>query len=87
MPTSTTPPVTTAELKALVQNGANLKADVPVIQKIVKADKSAIVAAVVHVAILLVTALGLHLNGKDVAILGSIVAVGLSYFVSVNLAK
>lgn len=81
-----TPPVSDADLaeaqKAL-EAAATPKA-LGLLQRVVRADKSAFVAALVHVAILVVAALGLHLSGKDVATLGSIVTLGLSYFVSVN---
>lgn len=51
-------------------------------QKVAKADKAPIIAALVHVVVLLTTAFGLHLTGQDVSILGSIVTAGLSYFVA-----
>lgn len=83
-----TPPVPAEVLSALetvAANGSNIEADVSALQRFVKADKSAVVAAVIHVAVLLVAALNLHLDARDTAILGSIVAAGLGYFVSLRL--
>lgn len=85
MASDTTPPVSTAELAAVTL--VNVKSELTVLQKFVSSDKSAIVAATVHIAILLITALGFHLSGDAVAILGSIVGAGLAYFVSINLGK
>lgn len=85
-----TPPVPEnllADAEQAIKNGINVKADIPVIQRIVKADKSAIVAALIHVLVLLVAAFKLHLTGKDVAVLGSIVTAGLSWFLTLNLTS
>ncbi len=57
------------------------------VQQLIKADKSAVVAGIIHVAVLLAASLGMHLDAKDTAILGSIVAVGLSYFVTLKLPQ
>lgn len=85
-----TPPVLEDAVIAaddVAKNGANVTADLTLFQKVVASDKSAIVAAVVHVAVLLVAAFRLHLSGTDVATLGSIVAAGLAYFVHLDLNK
>jgi hypothetical protein len=72
-------------LRTIEANGLNVKADIADAKAEaakVKADKSAIVAAVLHIAVLLVSALYLKLPAKDVAVLGSIVAGGTGYFVT-----
>lgn len=74
-----TPPVAPDPVKADVIEGLTL------LQRYVKADKSAVVAAGVHIAVLLVAALRLHLSAEDTAILGSIVAAGVSYFINLRL--
>lgn len=82
-----TPPVAQEVLEALNSGSVekDAVAELGVLQRFVKADKSAVVAAVIHVAVLLVAALNLHLDARDTAILGSIVAAGLGYFVSMRL--
>lgn len=85
-----TPPVAQqvlSDAEQAIKNGSNVQADLTLLQKIVTADKSAIIAAIVHVAVLVVAAFKLHLSGSDVAILGSIVTAGLSWFLTVNLAQ
>lgn len=72
-----TPPLTPAEAEAVKVVGF--------VQKYVRADKSAVVAGLLHVAVLLVAAMNLHLSAKDTAILGSIVAAGVSYFINLRL--
>lgn len=82
-----TPPVpedVLAEAEKVIQDPANVAEDLTLVQRFVKADKSSVVAAIVHVAVLLVAALGMHLSGTDVATLGSIASGGLSYFVGLN---
>lgn len=85
-----TPPVP-ADVIAQVEQEAAKAVEAPAVadglsvaQRLVKADKSSAVAAVVHVSVPLVAALGLHLSGADVAILASIVSSGLTYFVGLN---
>lgn len=80
-----TPAVPADVLAAVTSDPTSVQNDVSALQKLVKADKSAIVSGVVHVAILVVAAFKLHLSGKDVAVLGSIVSAGLSYFVGLNI--
>lgn len=85
-----TPAVDPNVLAAVAQvtdNGANVKADISVLQKLVAADKSAIIAAIVHVSVLLVAAFKLHLSADDIAWLGTIVTTGLTYFVQANLSS
>ena len=78
------PPAAVTAPQAAVPSIAQLEADLSFLQRFVRADKGAVVGAVLHVAVLLVTAIGLHLSAKDTAILGSIVTVGVSYFLTVN---
>jgi hypothetical protein len=78
--------VSTAELAA-VTAAPTIQAELSALQKIVKADKSAIVAAIVHVAVLLVGAFSLHLTAQDTAVLSSIVTAGLAWFLTLNLSK
>lgn len=77
----------------VAHNGLNVRADVvalrgdvarveQAIRAKVKLDHSAIVAAALHIAVLLVMALAMKLPAKDVAELGSIVAAGSAYFVA-----
>lgn len=77
-----TPPVAPDVLAALEHDAP---AELSALQKLVKSDKSAVVAALLHIAVLLVAVFGLHLTAKDTAVLGSIVAAGVSYFLSLNL--
>lgn len=87
MASETTPPVSTAELAAASFVTPALEAELSAVQKFVKADKSAIVAAIVHVAVLLVGAFSLHLTAKDIAVISGIVTAGLSWFLTLNLAS
>jgi hypothetical protein len=78
-------PEVLASIESVAANGSNVEADLTALQKLVRADKSAIVAGIVHVLILIVAAFKLKLSGRDVAVLGSIVSAGLSYFVGLNI--
>lgn len=69
---------------AKVADSPAVSAEITALQKVLRSDKSAIVAGLVHVAVPLVAALGLRLNGQDVAILTSIVSSGVTYFLSLN---
>jgi len=84
--TQTTPPVPD-DVLAQIEISPKVKAELSALQRFVRSDKSAVVAAGVHVAVLLVAALDLHLSAGDVAVLGSIVSAGVSYFLSLNLNK
>lgn len=75
-----TPPVPQDVLDAINAEASKLQADVARVQKW---DKSPLVAAVLHVAVLMGSALYLKLPPKDVAVLGSVYAVGGSYFLTV----
>lgn len=79
------PPVAPEVIESI---NADVVKDIPAVvaeaQKMARVDSRGIVAAVVHLAVLLVAAFGLHLDASQVAILGSIVAAGLSYFVALN---
>lgn len=79
------PPDVLAAFEKPVEAPPSVAADLTMLQRLVKADKSASVAAVLHVAVLQAAALGMHLSGKDVAILSSIVSLGLSYFVGLTI--
>lgn len=84
--TPITPPVPAGLLEdAAKAVETDVKAEVPALQKIVKADKSAIVAGIVHVLVLLIAAFGLHMPARDVAVMGSLVTAGLSWFLTLNL--
>jgi hypothetical protein len=84
----TTPPVAPEVVESI---NADVQHDLPVLvadaQKAARVDSRGIVAAVVHLTVLLVAAFGLKLDASQVAVLGSIVAAGLSYFVAVNPRK
>ena len=74
-----------AQIEAAGLTVSNLDDGLSFVQKLVRSDKSAVVSALLHAAILLVAALGLKLPAKDVAVLGTIVTVGVSYFLGLNL--
>lgn len=80
-----TPPVPADVLESI---SADVAKEAPAVvgeaQKVARVDSRGIVAAVVHLAVLLVAAFGLHLDASQVAVLGSIVAAGLAYFVALN---
>lgn len=73
-PVAPVPPAPDAEQKAL-----------SFVQRLVKSDKSAVVAGILHIAVLLVAAMKLKLSASDTAILGSIVAAGVAYFINLRL--
>lgn len=77
-----------AAAKTLEANGTDVAKDVSALKAFWHGDKTAIVAALMHIAVLLVTAVYLHLPAKDVAVLGSIVAAGGAYFTTaINIVK
>lgn len=77
-----TPPV---QLPEEVSVPEPVAADLTALQRLAASDKSAVVAAVLHAAVLLDAALGLHLSASQVAILGTIVSAGVSYFLTVRI--
>jgi hypothetical protein len=74
------PPVSTASLV----NITNVSADLSLLQKFVAADKTVVIAAIVHVAVLLVAYFGLHLDAKQVAVIGSIVSGGIGLLLQMH---
>lgn len=78
--TVVTPPVPQDVIDAINAEAAKLQMDVA---KVEKWDKSPLVAALLHVAILEGSALYLKLPAKDIAVLGSVYAAGGSYFLTV----
>jgi hypothetical protein len=83
--TEIVPPVDPHVIESI---NADVAREVPTLvaeaQKVARVDSRGIVAAVVHLAVLLVAAFGLKLDASQVAVLGSIVAAGLAYFVALN---
>ena len=54
------------------------------LQRFVKADKTAVAAGLFHIAVLLTAYLGLKLSAQDVAIIGSLVSAGVTYFLGMH---
>jgi hypothetical protein len=74
------PAVSAADLA----NIGNLADDLSLLQRVVKADKSVIVATLVHVGVLCAAYFGLKLTAQQIAIMGSIVAGGLGLLMQMH---
>lgn len=77
-----TPPVDPAALEAAVAQEAPKALSLA--QKIVRAEKAPVAAALLQGSVLLTSYLGMHLTAGQIAILGSIEASGLAYFLSAH---
>lgn len=75
------PPVNPA---ATIAISPAIAQDVAVVQGIVRSDRTVIVAAIVHVAVLLAAYFGLHLDAQQIAVIGSIVAGGLGLLLQMH---
>lgn len=79
-----TPPVpdaTSVDLPAQVAN------DLTLVQRFVQADKAVVIAALIHITVLLLASLNMHLTAEQTAEVGTVVTVGLTYFLGVHFRK
>jgi hypothetical protein len=83
------PPVSTADLTEalLTLRGGNVQADLSLLQKFARADKAVIVAAIVHVCVLLVAYFKLKLSAEDIAVLGSMVSAGFGLLLQMHIGS
>ena len=77
--TDIVPPVPDEVLNS-IKAAVNPEAGLSLIQRVVRADKSAIVATIVEAAVAITGAWKLHLSAEDVAVLTSITTAGVGWF-------
>lgn len=88
MPEQIVPPVSTADLTialAELHSLGNVKQDLNILQRFARADKTVVIAAIVHVILLLTACFKLHLDAKQVAVIGSIVSGGIGLLLQMHI--
>lgn len=58
--------------------------DLTVVQSLIRADKAGFVATILHGAIMLEMYLGLHLTAAQIAVMGTMISVLVTYFLGLH---